>query len=799
MPCARPAARRAAAAAARPPAAVAAAARRAARPAPPGPPRRRGAAAAVDAPAAADAADASAAAVVAPLLALARFSPTTGLADGPASLARVWPYSVPALDAALEAGAPVLAALDLPGLTGLAAALAAAGHAREPALAQLGDAAAAHLAAAPPPGDRVAALARLRCCAQLGASFARLGVLHAGLMTQLAVSGAALLRQGGLLAPSRRAHGRALALLAGGFAALRLHPPQLFRALAELLKRQRRVLALLGPEESMLLLWAFGRVGHADPPAQLLLTQRAATQVGMLDCQGLAHAYAQCAGAGLDAPPLLAALRKATRQRLPAMRPVQLTALLAALAALGSRDMLLLDDLARAVHNKLANFSAGEVAAALAACGLLRYRNPWLLERAAKVLVSRQLRKAAALTGAQLGDVLQACCALRYHNTLLLGHLGAVAAEALAPGWRAGELAAALRGFAAARFAQPALQLAAAARLRELAARPPGEQARAELPALAEAALELCSLPPAGGTAAERALGSEAVAAVAAAALQAGAGCACRNLVRLAVALALLAAERPDGLATGSAAGDPQREVLRAVRARLAGAADAQQLAALGGRELAWLMQLLWLAEQRDRAGSGGGGQPAQPDWRLGLPEGLVAAHLAAQRQRDLAAQQDGGDGSRALLQAAAAAVRRQVPGAEVAFGVALPDSAILLPAAVLPAPQAGGAAVRGTAAAPGVAAQQGGQPLSAELRGSQRGATLPSGVAAQLAVCRERGAPVALAAAGQGPLGLGAWHTSSAPARLLPAAQLWVDGLAAAGWTTLLLHEPGSDSSESE
>lgn len=70
-------------------------------------------------------------------------------------------------------------------------------------------------------------------------------------------------------------------------------------------------------------------------------------QVGQLDCKGLAHAYIQCAQANLTAPPLLAALRKATRQRLPAMSPQDLTALLAALAALGQQDSLLLDEAAK--------------------------------------------------------------------------------------------------------------------------------------------------------------------------------------------------------------------------------------------------------------------------------------------------------------------------------------------------------------------------------------------------------------------------------------------------------------------
>jgi hypothetical protein len=80
--------------------------------------------------------------------------------------------------------------------------------------------------------------------------------------------------------PRHRRQALRLALLAASFAALKLHPPQLFRAIGELYKQQRQQLKLLGPTESMLLLWAFGRVGHTDAPAQLLLTQRAATQVG---------------------------------------------------------------------------------------------------------------------------------------------------------------------------------------------------------------------------------------------------------------------------------------------------------------------------------------------------------------------------------------------------------------------------------------------------------------------------------------------------------------------------------------
>lgn len=68
-------------------------------------------------------------------------------------------------------------------------------------------------------------------------------------------------------------------------------------------------------------------------------------QVGQFDCQGLAHAYTQCASVGLTAPPLLSALRKSTRQRLRGMQPQHLTAVLLALAGLGQQDSLLLDEL----------------------------------------------------------------------------------------------------------------------------------------------------------------------------------------------------------------------------------------------------------------------------------------------------------------------------------------------------------------------------------------------------------------------------------------------------------------------
>jgi hypothetical protein len=53
-----------------------------------------------------------------------------------------------------------------------------------------------------------------------------------------------------------------LAGLAGAFGALRLRPPRLLDAIAEALKQEQvpTPLALLGPWESVMLVWAFGRL-----------------------------------------------------------------------------------------------------------------------------------------------------------------------------------------------------------------------------------------------------------------------------------------------------------------------------------------------------------------------------------------------------------------------------------------------------------------------------------------------------------------------------------------------------------
>ncbi|KAF6254162.1 hypothetical protein COO60DRAFT_1642574 [Scenedesmus sp. NREL 46B-D3] len=309
-------------------------------------------------------------------------------------------------------------------------------------------------AVAAAPRDSSEAALQMRAACFLAVAYARLGLVHEELLQQIALTATQLLRRR-LFQPRRRRQALRLALLAASFAALALHPPQLFQAIGELLKQQRQVLKLLGPTESMLLLWAFGRVGHSDPPAQLLLTQRATTQVGQLDCKGLSHAYMQCATAGLSAPPLLAALRKATRQRLPAMVPGDVAVLVVALAALGQQDQLLLDDVAKALHNKMAHLSGPQISSSIVSCSLLRYRNPWLLDQAAKML-------------------------------------------------------------------------AAAARLVQLASSDTAQHPQqADVPQLIAAAYHLAIMPPGGGTAGERALAGDAVANVAAAALQQQFCCSC--------------------------------------------------------------------------------------------------------------------------------------------------------------------------------------------------------------------------------------------------------------------------------
>jgi len=91
--------------------------------------------------------------------------------------------------------------------------------------------------------------------------------------------GARLLRKRDLHL-TKRSHGTHIALLASAYGALKLYPPQLFRSISELIKQQRSAGA--GSQESMLLCWSLAKLQHHDLPAQLLLTQRAASQVRVM-------------------------------------------------------------------------------------------------------------------------------------------------------------------------------------------------------------------------------------------------------------------------------------------------------------------------------------------------------------------------------------------------------------------------------------------------------------------------------------------------------------------------------------
>jgi hypothetical protein len=175
----------------------------------------------------------------------------------------------------------------------------------------------------------------------------------------------------------------------------------------------------------------------------------------------------------------------------------------------------------RALHNKMAHLSGPQIASSIVSCSILSYRNPWLLEQAAKMLVSRKLHKASQLRARQLADVITACRnSQEAPNARLLGHMGTVAAEnpSQLAIWSAGELAAVLQAYAEIGFQQPVLLQAAAARLLQLAGSDAPQQQ--DLPQLIAAAYYLASMPLAGGTAAERAFAGQAVASVAAAALQ---------------------------------------------------------------------------------------------------------------------------------------------------------------------------------------------------------------------------------------------------------------------------------------
>ena len=161
-------------------------------------------------------------------------------------------------------------------------------------------------------------------------------------------------------------------------------------------------------------------------------------------------------------------------------------------------------------------------------------RNPWLLDQASKMMVSRKLQKAAQLTIDQLATLLESFHQLAYTNPLLLGHLGAVAAEGRVSSYTPAQLAAVVVGYQRLGFHQPQLLLAAATRLLQLStALPAGQPAAAaaeqqqgseagpggsvdrneqqqqqwhQLGHLVEAALHLALMPSAAGSSAERAV-----------------------------------------------------------------------------------------------------------------------------------------------------------------------------------------------------------------------------------------------------------------------------------------------------
>jgi len=193
----------------------------------------------------------------------------------------------------------------------------------------------------------------------------------------------------------------------------------------------------------------------------------------------------------------------------------------------------------RAIHSKLANFTAAQIVTVFSSCSLLQYRNPWLLEHASKMLVSRKMHKVAQVTGQQLSDLLVACRQLQYFNPLLLALLGTTAGADLVETWSGWELAGVLHGYQLEGYQHPQLLQAAAARLQQLAeALQDGEQD--QLANLVAAAHGLASMPGVGvGSSQPTDATVAAVLAVAAAAMQLAPALSCTKLVALATASVL--------------------------------------------------------------------------------------------------------------------------------------------------------------------------------------------------------------------------------------------------------------------
>jgi hypothetical protein len=104
---------------------------------------------------------------------------------------QIRPYNTPEVQAALQHAMQqqLLSKLDLQQLSNMAGALAAAGHLDHAFMAQLGETAAAAVKAQPRLLQHTHAMCAFRSLCWLAVGFSRLGVLHAGLMEQIAVYG----------------------------------------------------------------------------------------------------------------------------------------------------------------------------------------------------------------------------------------------------------------------------------------------------------------------------------------------------------------------------------------------------------------------------------------------------------------------------------------------------------------------------------------------------------------------------------------------------------------------------------
>jgi hypothetical protein len=105
------------------------------------------------------------------------------------STLQVRPYNATEVEAALQHASAQLHKLDLKQMSNLAAALSAAGHLNAQFMQQLGGAAAAKLKAAPRFLQPAQSLSAFSAICWLAVGYSRLGVLHPGLMEQVALYG----------------------------------------------------------------------------------------------------------------------------------------------------------------------------------------------------------------------------------------------------------------------------------------------------------------------------------------------------------------------------------------------------------------------------------------------------------------------------------------------------------------------------------------------------------------------------------------------------------------------------------